>query len=102
MVTINCAYTEQINPAGASPVLSRDQVWAGLQRKIRKAQDFVPIITGCDVLKEKEDEVVREAHFKERDGIPAHSVKEVCKSYYPAKVSPGRIHNQHRGNEPNY
>jgi len=86
MVTINCAYTEQINPAGASPVLSKDQVWAGLQRKIRKAQDFVPIITGCDVLEEKEDEVVREAHFKERDGIAAHSVKEVCKSYYPTKV----------------
>lgn len=86
MVTINCAYTEPINPTGATPVLSKDQVWRGLQRKIRRAQDFVPIITGCDVLEEKENEIVREAHFKARDGIPAHSVKEVCKSYYPTKV----------------
>lgn len=86
MVTINCAYTEQINPAGATPVLTRDQIWKGLQRKIRKAQDFVPIITGCDVLEEKENEVIREAHFMERPGVPASSVREVCKSYYPTKV----------------
>ena len=26
MVHIHCAYTEQVNPAGAEPVLSRDQV----------------------------------------------------------------------------
>ena len=86
MVTINCAYTEQINPTGATPVLTRDQIWKGLQRKIRKAQDFVPIITGCDVLEEKENEVIREAHFMERPGVPASSVREVCKSYYPTKV----------------
>lgn len=86
MVTINCAYTEPINPPNTTPVLSRDQVWKGLQRKVRKAQDFVPVIIGCDVLSEKENEVVREAHFKERDGHPAMSVKEVCKSYYPTKV----------------
>lgn len=87
MVTINCAYTEQINPADASPVLSREQIWKGLQRKIRKAQDFVPIIHACDVLEEKDNEVVREAHFKERDGVPAQSVREVCKSFYPTKVT---------------
>lgn len=28
MVHIHCAYTEQINPTGADPVLSRDQVSA--------------------------------------------------------------------------
>lgn len=86
MVVINCAYTEQINPQGASPVLTRDQVWNGLQRKIRKAQDFVPVIESCDVLEEKENEVVREAHFKEAMGRPAHSVKEVCRWFYPTKV----------------
>ena len=86
MVVVNCAYTEQINPQGASPVLTRDQVWKGLQRKIRKAQDFVPVIESCDVLEEKENEVVREAHFKAAMGQPAHTVREVCKSYYPCKV----------------
>ena len=87
MVVINCAYTEQINPEGASPVLTKDQIWKGLQRKIRKAQDFVPVIISCDVLEEKENEVVREAHFKPFMDQPAHSVKEVCKSYYPTKAS---------------
>lgn len=86
MVAIHVAYTEQINPAGASPVLTRDQIWKGLQRKIRKAQDFVPVITGCDVLEEKENEVKREAHFKGQDGGEGHSVIEICKSYYPTKV----------------
>lgn len=87
MVVVNCAYTEQINPEGASPILTRDQIWKGLQRKIRRAQDFVAPIESCDVLEEKENEVVREAHFKEFMGQPAHSVKEVCKSYPPTKVS---------------
>lgn len=86
MVTINCAYTEPINSPNTTPVLTRDQVWKGLQRKIRQAQDFVPVIKGCDVISEKENEVVREAHFKEMEGRPAMSVREVCKSYYPTKV----------------
>lgn len=86
MVVVHCAYTEQINPSGASPVLTRDQIWKGLQRKIRRAQDFVPVITGCDVLEEKDNVVVREAHFKPQEGNESHSVKEVCKSYYPTKV----------------
>lgn len=80
MVVINCAYTEQINPSGASPVLTRDQIWKGLQRKIRRAQDFVPIISACEVLEDKGDEVTRVATF------PDTTVKEVCKSYYPTKV----------------
>lgn len=87
MVNIHCAYTEPINPSGASPTLSRDQVWRGLQRKIRKAQDFVPVIEGTDVLEEKENEVTRVAHFKGAEGKPGHQVKEICKSYYPTKVS---------------
>ncbi|GAB1743073.1 hypothetical protein D0867_05426 [Hortaea werneckii] len=86
MVNIHCAYTEPINPSGASPILSRDQVWRGLQRKIRKAQDFVPVIEGTDVLEEKENEVTRVAHFKGAEGKPGHQVKEICKSYYPTKV----------------
>ena len=87
MVNMHCAYTEAINPSGASPILSRDQVWRGLQRKIRKAQDFVPVIEGTDVLEEKENEVTRVAHFKGAEGKPGHQVKEICKSYYPTKVS---------------
>lgn len=61
-----------------------EQVWKGLQRKIRRAQDFVGAIKGTDVVDDKEDEVVRIAHFA--DG---HDVKEVCKSYWPTKVGYG-------------
>ena len=87
MVVVYCAYTEQINPQGVTPVMTRDQIWKGLQRKIRRAQDFVPVIEGCDVLEEKDNEVTREAHFKEALGRPAQTVREVCKSYYPTKAS---------------
>jgi hypothetical protein len=63
------------------------QIWKGLQRKIRHAEDFVPIIEKTDVIEDdKEDEVVRVAHFIEAHGQPAHSVREVCMSYYPTKV----------------
>ncbi|KAF2207455.1 hypothetical protein CERZMDRAFT_51178 [Cercospora zeae-maydis SCOH1-5] len=86
MVTINVAYTEAINPAGTTPTLTHEQVWKGLQIKIRKAQRFVPIIVSCEVVEETENEVVRVASFKDREEIPAHEVREVCKSYYPAKV----------------
>lgn len=59
----------------------------GLQRKIRKAQDFVPVIESTEVLEDKDNEVTRVAHFRgPPDGGPGHSVKEVCKSYYPVKV----------------
>ena len=85
-VTIYCAYTEKINPDGASPVLTQDQIWKGLQIKIRHAERFVPVIESCKVLEEKENEVIREAQFKEFNGQPPHAVKEVCKSYYPTRV----------------
>ena len=89
MVIIHVAYTELINPSGATPVLTRKQVWKGLQRKIRRAQDFVPPIEGCDVLEEYDNVVVRQAHFKHTPGMNtgASVVKEVCKSYEPTRVS---------------
>lgn len=94
MVTINVAFTSPINPAGATPVLTLGQVWAGLERKIRFAQEFVPVILGTEVLEETTEGtgseavpvVVREATFKEgfREGDP--KVKEVCKCYEPSRV----------------
>ena len=86
MVTLNLAYTAPINPANASPVLSIEQVWAGLQRKIRNAPEFVGAIKSCDVLEDKDTVVTREVVFKDR---PEIRVKEVCKSYEPLKVSFG-------------
>jgi hypothetical protein len=90
MVAIYCAYTQQINPVGVTPVLTRAQVWKGLQRKVRKAQDFVPIINDCKVLEDKDDVVIREAKFiPGPDVIPGQGgkiIREVCKLYEPVKV----------------
>ncbi|KAL2163846.1 hypothetical protein VTH06DRAFT_5905 [Thermothelomyces fergusii] len=53
MVTINLAYTAPINPPGAAPALTPEQVWTGLQYKVRRADKFVPVITACEVLAEE-------------------------------------------------
>lgn len=86
MVTINIAYTAPVNPSGAEPQLTQAQVWAGLERKVRRAQDFVPIIVSCEVLSEEQTakgfSVTREVRFKGA----ASSVKEVCNHYAPSRV----------------
>jgi hypothetical protein len=85
MVSFYIAYTAPINPTSASPILTRAQVWAGLQRKIRHAEEFVPAIIGCAVLSEKGDEVIREVELKPGVG-PAGKVREVCRSFEPSWV----------------
>lgn len=86
MVTINYAYTEKINPAGATPVLTRDQVWTGLQIKQKHPEAFVPVIERTEVISESENELIRMVYFKGKDGQPGEQVKEVCNSYYPTRV----------------
>ena len=87
MVNINLSYTSRINPAGATPVLTRPQIWAGLERKIRFAQEFVPVIESCTVLEESADGVVtRDVVFKKGMG-PKDRAKEVVKGYWPSWVS---------------
>ena len=86
MVNINIAYTSRINPAGATPVLNEAQIWAGLQRKIRFAQEFVPVIESCEVLEEKDGVVTRDVKFKRGTG-PKDQAKEVVRSYWPSWVS---------------
>ncbi|KAI1774821.1 DUF1857-domain-containing protein [Hypoxylon cercidicola] len=93
MVTFNLAYTAPINPAGASPTLTVPQIWAGLQRKVRRAQDFVPIIEACDVLSEETDErtgnlkVVRDVRFKKGfEPSVGTLVRETCVHFAPRRV----------------
>jgi hypothetical protein len=87
MVNINLSYTSRINPSGASPVLNQAQIWAGLQRKIRFAQEFVPVIESCKVLEESEGgTVTREVVFKKGMG-PKDRAKEVCRGFWPSWVS---------------
>ena len=67
----NIAFTSAINPSGATPVLTRSQIWNGLLLKIRSAQTFVPAaIESTKVISEAEDPetgnqvTVREVVFK--------------------------------------
>ncbi|AEO60397.1 hypothetical protein MYCTH_2309587 [Thermothelomyces thermophilus ATCC 42464] len=109
MVTINLAYTAPINPPGADPELTPDQVWTGLQYKVRRADKFVPIITACEVLdkeppapeqEEEEEEgprvITRRVTFRPGitavlggggdDGSSPRVVREVCRLYAPCRV----------------
>jgi len=74
--TINVDETLAINPPGVEPVLTRDQVWEGLQMKAHNALPFVPRMSRCEVLKEYENGLLREIQF---DGMP---LKERI-IYYP-------------------
>ncbi|KAH6875868.1 hypothetical protein J4E91_002028 [Alternaria rosae] len=85
MVNFNIAYTSRINPAGATPLLNQTQIWAGLQRKIRFAQEFVPVIESCEVLEDKDGVVTRDVKFKKGMG-PKDQAKEVVRSYWPSWV----------------
>ncbi|KAL2179629.1 uncharacterized protein P884DRAFT_195232 [Thermothelomyces heterothallicus CBS 202.75] len=110
MVTINLAYTAPINPRGADPELTPDQVWTGLQYKVRRADKFVPIITACEVLaeeppapeQEEEEEprvITRRVTFRPgstavlggggndgNDGSSPRVVREVCRLYAPCRI----------------
>ena len=89
MVTINLAYTAPINPSGATPVLTESQVWTGLKRKVKRAYEFVPVITACEVESEEGDTVVRRATFQAGftgPDSPARTVREVCVHMEPSRV----------------
>lgn len=86
MPAVHLSYTSKINKPGDSPVLTVPQIWAGLQRKVRAAQDFVPVIESCTVLEEKDDgTVVRDVKFKEGAG-PKPKARETVREFYPSWV----------------
>jgi hypothetical protein len=93
MVVINVGYTAPINRPGETPVVSAAQVWQGLQRKVRHAQEFVPAITHCEVLDETTTEtggavITRNVTFAAGSGPKGGGVpvKEVCYHYAPCRV----------------
>jgi hypothetical protein len=86
MVKIHLAHTSPINPRSSSPTLTTPQLWAGLQRKIRFAQEFVPVIESCTVVSEDDEGVVtRDVVFKKGAG-PKDRAREVVKSFGNAWV----------------
>lgn len=64
------ATTKAINPPSASPVLTNEQVFAGLKIKARDPAKFVPVITTCEVVKEDDTGLTRVVSFKPGTGPP--------------------------------
>ncbi|KAH9881224.1 hypothetical protein J1614_001719 [Plenodomus biglobosus] len=100
MVTFHLSNTSPINPPTASPILTQPQLWAGLQRKIRAAQEFVPAIEACWVLSEEVEEgegaegkggeggnivVTREVQFKKGVGNKDRA-REVVRGFWPSWI----------------
>ncbi|KAK2605814.1 hypothetical protein QQS21_003768 [Conoideocrella luteorostrata] len=86
MTTINVAATTPINHPLSSPTLTHAQVWAGLARKIHHPCEFVPVITGCTLLREDEHgggvvTFTRRVTFQ-----GGRQVIETCTMYPPNRV----------------
>jgi hypothetical protein len=62
------AFTAPINPSGATPVITYDQVWKALVFKAGKPQAFVPVIDQCNVVSRSESGLTRKVIFKEGKG----------------------------------
>ncbi|KAH7251193.1 hypothetical protein BKA59DRAFT_393595 [Fusarium tricinctum] len=91
MVVINLAYSAPINPSGATPVLTEAQIWNGLKRKVRHADEFVAPIIDCHVVSEEQTEtgtkVTREVRFdKGTRGDQNDLVKEIVHEFEPSRV----------------
>ncbi|KAJ5921472.1 hypothetical protein N7466_009798 [Penicillium verhagenii] len=90
MSTNNIAFTAQLNPTGATPILTQEQVWTGLLLKIRSAETFVPnAIQSTTVVSESIDPstenpvTVRDVVFRENE----RQVREVVTAYKPSRVA---------------
>lgn len=74
MVVLYQSQTYPINPPGAEPVLSLEQVWDVLAIKCRQPELFVKPISSSNVLEETETTIKREAFFSEVRYPPSHPV----------------------------
>ena len=81
------AWTSPINPTGSTP-LTVAQIWAGLHRKVRHAEEFVPAaIKSTDVISESVDEHGREVVTRDVVFIEGgRKAREICTFYPRMKV----------------
>lgn len=76
MPVLNLGYTAPVNRPGQTPVLTLDQVWAGLQRKVRHAHEFVPVIVGCEVLEETKKKIMPQHQAQRHQPQPGDQHQE--------------------------
>lgn len=62
---IELSHSVLVNDRGdpEAPVLTRDDVWAGLMMKAENALPFVPKMEKCDVLEQRENFILRDIRF---------------------------------------
>jgi hypothetical protein len=77
MVKVYAARTLPVNPPDAPFVLTKAQLWKCLQRKVRHATEFVPVMRNCTVTKDEGDFVVRNCLLEQYDGKMRDMTEEV-------------------------
>ncbi|KAK6437837.1 hypothetical protein LTR95_005963 [Oleoguttula sp. CCFEE 5521] len=86
MVLIKVSRTALINPEGAEPKLTVDQMWQGMVIKARKPQEFVKLMEGCEVTRENEHGLTRIVTFKNGWGPPGGKAEEEIAFHAPMRV----------------
>jgi Domain of unknown function (DUF1857) len=61
---ISVSKTVPVNPEGTDVVLTRADVWRGLEAKANNALPFVPSMTSCEVTERSDRVIVREIEFR--------------------------------------
>ncbi|KAJ7135846.1 hypothetical protein C8R44DRAFT_662072 [Mycena epipterygia] len=75
------AVTRPVNPPGAEPVLTEDQLWKGLEFNARNPSAFISMISSCKVTLDGGKKLAREVTF----GSPPEIVTEEIESH-PATI----------------
>lgn len=87
------SYAIPINPDGAEPSLSREQVWKGLEMKAENAIPFVNGMTQCDVIERDENTILREITFNGAQSREAITLYEPVKVQFERTDGTGWIDN---------
>ena len=86
MLTLYQSQTLPINPPGASPIVTVNQLWEVMLLKLRKPQLFIEPMSNCEVITSTPTFMKRIVTFKEGMGPPSGKVTEELEIRAPWKV----------------
>lgn len=92
MVLITASTTSPVNPPGATPVLTHDDLWAALVAKARHPAEFVAVIEKSRIIHEDAQGLTRGVTFKGDMGNGGE-MEEVIK--YVGKMKVCRLYPSH-------
>lgn len=82
-----------VNPPGAEPVLTREQVWEGLVQKVLDAKKFVTGMSQCDVIERNDNVILREITFNGMQSRELITLHEPVKCQFVRQDGTGWIDN---------